>query len=77
VFFFFNKFVHHSGRRGDTLQALARWWHPVASSEALNVLHQAMHPASYRCIAMAFEIASDSPAFLLPSISLSPTAVAK
>jgi hypothetical protein len=34
----FNKFVDHGGRRGDTAQALARWRHPVASSEALNVL---------------------------------------
>jgi hypothetical protein len=43
------------GRRGDTAQALDRWRHPVASSEALDVLHQAMRPASYRCIAMAIE----------------------
>jgi len=31
--------VYHGGRRGDTAQALAQWWHPVASSEALDVLH--------------------------------------
>jgi hypothetical protein len=54
----FNEFVDHDGRRGDTAQALARWWHTVASSEALDVLL-----ASYRCIAMAIEIASDSSAF--------------
>jgi hypothetical protein len=39
-------------------QMLARWWHPVASSEALNLLHQAMHVVSYRRIAMAIETAS-------------------
>jgi hypothetical protein len=73
----FNEFVDHGGRQGDTAQALARWWHPVASSEALDVLCRAMHPTSYRCIAMAIEIASDSPAFLSSPISLSPTTVAK
>jgi hypothetical protein len=37
----------------------------VASSEALNVLYWAMRPASYRCIAMAIEIASVLTLFLL------------
>ena len=32
----------------------------MASSEALDVLYWAMRPASYRCIAMAIEIAIDS-----------------
>jgi hypothetical protein len=61
------KFVNHGGRRGDTAQALARWWHPVAvvSSEALDVLHWAMRPASYRCITMAIEIVVDLPAFFV------------
>ncbi len=45
-------------------QALAQWRHPVASSEALDVLHWAMFPALYRCIAMAIEIVTDLPAFL-------------
>jgi hypothetical protein len=35
----------------------------VASSKALDVLHQAMCPASYRCIRMAIKIASKIPAF--------------
>jgi hypothetical protein len=60
--------VNHGGRRGNTSQALSRWRHPVASSEALNVLHRAMRPASYRCIAMAIEIASNLSAFFLSSI---------
>jgi hypothetical protein len=69
--------VVHGGRRGNTAQAVARWRHPVASSEALDVLHRAMRLASYRCIAMAIEIVVDLPAFLLSPISLSPTTLAK
>jgi hypothetical protein len=71
------EFVDHGGRRGDTAQALARWLHPVASSEALDVLYRAMCPASYRCIAMAIEIVVDFPAFFVSSISLLPTTIAK
>ena len=41
-------------------------WH----SEALDVLHLAMCPASYRCIAMAIEIVVDLPEFFVLSISL-------
>jgi len=74
---FYSKFVDHGGRRGDTMRALARWWHPLASSEALDVLHRAMRPASYRCIAMAIEIVVDLPAFMSSPISLSPTTLAK
>jgi len=69
------KFVDHGGRRGDTAQALARWWHPVASSEALDVLHRAMRPESYRCIAMATEIVVYLPAFFVSSISLMATTI--
>ncbi len=36
---------------------LARWWHPVASSEALDLLHWAMHAVTYQRIAMAIEMA--------------------
>jgi hypothetical protein len=72
----FNEFVNHGGRRGDTVQAPARW-HPVAQSEALGVLHQAMRPALYRCIHMAIEIASNSPAFFVVTNSLLPTTIAK
>jgi hypothetical protein len=31
----------HRGYQGNTAQALNQWRHPVASSEALDVLHQA------------------------------------
>jgi len=59
------------------VQALAQWWHPVASSEALDVLHWAMHPTSYRSIRMAIEIASDLPTFFVVVDSLLPTTIAK
>jgi hypothetical protein len=69
------EFVDHGGRRGDTAQALARWLHPVASSEAPDVIHRAMRPASYHCIAMAIEIVVDLPAFFVSSISLLATTI--
>ncbi len=37
---------------------LAQWRHPVASSEALDLLHWAMHAVTYRHIAMAIKMAS-------------------
>jgi hypothetical protein len=42
--------VNHGGRRGDAMRALARWRHPLASSEALVVLHRAMWPASMQAL---------------------------
>ncbi len=36
---------------------LALWWRPVASSEALDLLHWAMRAVTYRHIAMAIEMA--------------------
>jgi len=39
VLCFFNKFIDHRICRGDAAQALALWWHPVASNEVLDVLH--------------------------------------
>jgi hypothetical protein len=71
------EFVDHGSRRGNTAQALARWQHPVAPSEALDVLYWAMHPTSYCRIRMAIEIASDSPAFVVVADSLLPTNIAK
>jgi hypothetical protein len=49
----------------------------VASNEALDMLYRTMRPASYRCIAMAIEIAIDLPAFFVAVDSLSPTTIAK
>jgi len=42
VFLFSTEIIDHGGRRGDAMQALARWWHPVAYIEARDVLHRAM-----------------------------------
>ena len=53
-------------------QALAQWWHPVAPSEALDMLYRAMCPASYRRIRMAIKIARDSPPFFVAANLLSP-----
>jgi hypothetical protein len=74
---FVSVFVDHGGRRGDTMRALDRWWHPVVSSEALDVLYREMCPGSYRCIAMAIEIAIDSLAFFVSVDSFYPTTIAK
>jgi hypothetical protein len=57
--------IDHGGRHGDAMQALARWRHPVTSSEAWGVLHWEMCPTSYRRICMVIKIASDSPAFFV------------
>ena len=64
------------GRWVDRVQALAQWWHAVASNEALDLLHQAMGPISYHRISMAIKIASDLPAFLSLLILLLATTVA-
>jgi hypothetical protein len=69
------EFVDHGGRRGNTAQALVRWRHPVASSEALDVLYRAICPVSYRCIAMAIEIVVDLPAIFVSLIPLLTTTI--
>ncbi len=43
---------------------LAQWQHPVASSEALDLLHQEMHLVTYRRIAMAIKMASFAGVFV-------------
>ena len=48
----------------------------MASSEVLDELYRAMRPVSYRCIAMAIEIAIDLPAFFVALDSYSPTTIA-
>jgi hypothetical protein len=71
------EFVDRGGRRGDTAQALDQWRHPVASIEALDVLHREMRPESYQRIRMAIEIASDLPAFFVVVYTLLPITIAK
>jgi hypothetical protein len=70
------EFFDHGGCRGDTAQALARWRHPLALSETLDILYREMRPASYCRIAMAIKIAIDSPAFFVAVDLLLPTTIA-
>jgi hypothetical protein len=71
------EFFDHGGRWGNTTQALTQWRHPVASSEALDMLHRAMCPVSYHYIAMAIEITINLPAFFVAVDWVSPTTIAK
>jgi hypothetical protein len=70
---FLTKIVDHGGRHGNAMQALTRWQHPVASSEARDVLYW----ASYRRIRMAIEIASYLPSFFVVVNLLLPITIAK
>ena len=45
-------------------QILAQWWHPVASSDALDLLHRVMHRVLYRHIVMAIKTAGKVGVFL-------------
>ena len=47
----------HGSCRCNTAQALTRWQHPVASSEAQDVLHWVMHPALHHRIRMTIKTA--------------------
>jgi hypothetical protein len=64
-FVFAVKIINHGRCRGNTAQTLARWWHLVASSVALDVFHQAMHITLYHCIAMAIKMANTLPVFFV------------
>jgi hypothetical protein len=71
---FSSKIVNHVGCRGNTAQGPARWWHPVAISEAKDVLNWVMHPALYHQICMVIEIASKLGVFFaLPILFLTTT----
>jgi hypothetical protein len=72
---FSTEIFDHGGRRGDAMRAPARWRHPVALSEALDVLHRAICPVLYRRIRMAIEIVVDLPDFLVALISLLTTTI--
>jgi len=45
-------------------RVVTRWWRPVASGEALVVLHWVMRFVSHRRTAMAIEMAHDRGAFV-------------
>jgi hypothetical protein len=49
---------------GDTEQVVARWRLPGASSEALDLLHQAMPRLLLQCVRMAIEMACDGSTFV-------------
>ena len=51
------------GCRSDTEQVVTRWWHPVASSVALDMLHWAMLHVLLQRLRMAIEMASGKGAF--------------
>ena len=69
--------VGHGGCRGNAMQAFARWRHPLALSEALDVLHWAMCPASHRHTRMVVEIVVDLPAFFVALILFLATIIDK
>jgi hypothetical protein len=56
---FSTKILDQGGRRGNAMRALARWQHPLTSSEALVVLHWEIGPASHHHIRMFVEIVVD------------------
>jgi hypothetical protein len=51
---------HPGGCRGDTERVVAQWRRPVASSEALVMLHQAMHSVLHWRTTMAIKMALDT-----------------
>ena len=52
------------GRRADIEQLVARWRRPVASGEALVMLHWVMSSVLHRRTAMAIEMARDGGTFV-------------
>ena len=52
------------GRRGNMEQVVAQWQCPVASDEALVMLHRAMRSVWHRRTAMAIEMAHDGGTFV-------------
>ncbi len=45
---------------------LAQYWHPMASSESLDLLHQTMHTVTHGSIAVAIRMASKVGVFFHP-----------
>ncbi len=62
VFCVFHQNCNHGSCQSNTMQTLVQWRHPVASSEALVVIHWAMRPALHRPISMVIKIVSNFPA---------------
>jgi hypothetical protein len=55
--------------RGNMVQVLTRCRHPVASNEALDVIHQAMCSVLYRHICMATKISGNGGIFVVIAAS--------
>ena len=53
----------HGGGQGNTKRVVTRWQHPVASDEALDMLHQAMPRALLQRIRMTIKMACDGGTF--------------
>ena len=54
------------GCRGDTEQVVTRWQCPVASGEAMVMLHCAMCSILLQCVQVAIEMACNGGAFVCP-----------
>jgi hypothetical protein len=52
------------GRRGDSERVVARWRRPVASGEALVMLHRVMLSVCIQCIQVVIKMACSEGAFL-------------
>ncbi len=53
-------------RGSDTERVVARWWRPVASDMALDILNRAMPHELLQCLRMATKMACDGGAFVRP-----------
>jgi hypothetical protein len=52
------------GCRGNTEQLVAQWWRPVASGEALDMLHWAIQAELHPRIRMTIKMACNGGAFV-------------
>jgi hypothetical protein len=53
------------GLRGsDTERVVARWWHPVASNVALDILNRVMPHELLQCLRMAIEMTCNGGEFV-------------
>ena len=52
------------GLRGDTERVVTRWWLPVASGEAMVMLHRAMRSVLHRRTAIAIKMARNGETFV-------------
>jgi hypothetical protein len=60
-----NEFTNHGCQEAMRHRHLPQWWHPLASSEARDVIHQAMRPVLHHRIHMVIKIASNFTTFFV------------